>query len=102
MVIKAKVLPRCSSDFSPAAFYSYAIKTFNTLVDFQQTVIHRCIDSTALLDTPLKAMLDLSHTDRELIMYQFRHLKSSNSTTSSQAPMYNNNNKRLENPSEIF
>lgn len=101
MAIHAKVAPRFLSDLSPAVFYSYAVKTLNTLGDFHQTFTHVCRYLTALLNPLLKAMVDLSETVRELIMNSFHLFNSPNSKTTAQTEI-DNNNRRLKKAVQNF
>lgn len=91
MSINANKLPRLSSDFSPALFYSYAVKTLNNLGDFHHTFIHGCRDMTEMSDAPLKARIELSGIGRDLIMNQHCHLNSLNYKTVTQTAMEDNN-----------
>lgn len=78
MESNAKVLSRCRYDFARASFYSYVVKTMKNVNEIHKTVVHRSRDFTALLDTKWKAILDLSHDGRDLVMKQFHIFHSPN------------------------
>lgn len=102
MAMNPKVVPRSRSDYFPSVLYSYVVKNLNILGEFHQTAIHQFSDFTELLlDTPLKARLDLPQTGRELIMNRLRPLNSCKFTTRSKVGM-ENNNERLGKSTQRF